>query len=369
MRRALTGILLAAAVLAPDAGAVVGGGPASRPYPHMAQLRLDGRFICGGSVVAPQLVLTAAHCVTGGEDGRAPTASERLAITVGRTTLSGTDGSTTGVRAVEVHPGWDPGSFSRDVALLTLDRPVDAAPIALAGAAEALAAGRTATVVGWGARVSLLVVQGGTVDGLQEVDVPIQSDARCGTVAAGYDPAVMLCAGAPTGGRDACQGDSGGPLMVPDGRGGFLLGGVVSFGFGCGLPGQFGVYARAGAGELASFIGERLPRDEAPVGAPAPAAATGARLVLDRLRVAGRTARVRVRAGGEVRSVVARLVRRRGGRTTVLARATASRVFAARTLVLRARRPLPRSGLRLEVRARDAAGRQLRRTAAVPVRR
>jgi hypothetical protein len=101
--------------------------------------------------------------------------------------------------------------------------------------------GDLATVTGWGA-----TSEGGTVAAiLQEVKVPLVSNAACGAaVESAPITGNMLCAGYLEGGKDSCQGDSGGPLVVPDENGGWKLAGLVSFGFGCAQPDEYGVYAR-----------------------------------------------------------------------------------------------------------------------------
>jgi hypothetical protein len=78
---------------------------------------------------------------------------------------------------------------------------------------------------------------------LMKVTVPIVDNGACNSVY-GAITANMLCAGYSDGGKDACQGDSGGPLVVPNGSGGWLQAGVVSFGHGCARPNVPGVYAR-----------------------------------------------------------------------------------------------------------------------------
>src|SRR5688500_9023404 len=105
LRTLLLATVAGALMIVPStASAVVGGQDASRPYPHMAELRADGDYICGASLVAPDKILTAAHCV---EDSRKdPT---KLSFVLGRTTRSDTaSGEEIRARGLEIHPNYDP---------------------------------------------------------------------------------------------------------------------------------------------------------------------------------------------------------------------------------------------------------------------
>ena len=244
------------AVLLPvsTASAVVGGKDATRAYPNMAELRDDGQYICGASLVGADRILTAAHCVDG-------TPASRLSFVVGRTTRSDTgSGEEIPAASVTVHPGYDASTQANDVAVIRLARPAtEGTPIRIATTSEKAiwAPGKRATVVGWGTRIGYDVLGLTITDRLQEVEVPVVSDAECNrnyTLMGGIDERTMVCAGELYGTKDSCQGDSGGPLMAPDATGALVQVGVVSWGFGCGYPTQYGVYSRVGDDALNSWV-------------------------------------------------------------------------------------------------------------------
>jgi secreted trypsin-like serine protease len=333
----------AALALAAPAHAIVGGRPATRPYPYAAQLALDGGFICGAGLVHREWVLTAAHCV---EDGRGnPVEPRRVELRLGRTRLSEAGGEVRAAAEVRMHPRYD--GTSHDLALVRLAAPSGQEPIRIVspGQRGLWAPGTSARVIGWGAQLN-----GGPVsDGLREVDVTVRSDATCATSAnavTGYDPATLFCAGEQLGGRDSCQGDSGGPLMVPDAAGILVAAGVVSQGVGCALPMAYGLYSRVGEDPLARWAAEQLPR---PGVSPSPAVRVRR---VGRLRVRGKRVRLGLRASAPVTAVRVRV--RRGGR--LVARGGARRLEGRRTLVLRRVRPVRRGAHRVIVRATDAGG-------------
>src|SRR5215212_9670150 len=214
--RSLFAVLVAAAALvsAAPAGAVVGGGPATEEYPWQVALADHSGQFCGASLVRPDWVLTAAHCAEG-ED------ASKLRVILGRHKLSSSDGEEIGVAEIIVNEQYaSDDAGGHDVALLHLERPSAAAPLRIVSTAESAlwAPGKPARVIGWGSSVFLV---GPGSDDLQEVDVPMVSDADCDTSYNElspfiFDPATMVCAGETTGGSDACQGDSGGPLVVKD---------------------------------------------------------------------------------------------------------------------------------------------------------
>ncbi|HWL35595.1 MAG TPA: serine protease [Frankiaceae bacterium] len=247
----LVGITAALAIAVPTtpSNAIVGGTNASAgEYPWMAAVYFgspSGQF-CGGTLVRPTIVITAAHCILGVP---APVIS---GVLVGRTTLNGTGGDMVPAAGFVIHPAWNAGLNTFDIAAIRLTRPaVGATPLPWATPSDAawFGAGDTATVIGWGA-----TSEGGSgSNSLKEATVPIVSDAGC-TASYGvqYVAYSHLCAGYPQGGTDTCQGDSGGPLMVRNGSGQFILAGITSFGVGCARAGYPGVYTRVA--NMTSFI-------------------------------------------------------------------------------------------------------------------
>jgi secreted trypsin-like serine protease len=232
------GIVIASAT---PASAVVGGTPASAPqYPWLASvgtpllfLRPSGQF-CGGALVAPGQVVTAAHCVS-----LFRAVPGALTVTFGRSDLRDHDGVTMKVAKVWVHPGFHETTFKGetvehdDVAVLTLDGTLSRPVIRLAGP-DTYPQGGAGLVLGWGATSQFDFSN--TL--LRAARVPLVSDAGCArSYGSAFDPADMVCAGSPA--ADTCLLDSGGPLLVGD-----RLAGLSSWGYGCARPGYPGIYTR-----------------------------------------------------------------------------------------------------------------------------
>lgn len=209
---------------------IVGGDEAKvGDHPYVVYLAdRSGRQYCGGALIAPDRVVTAAHCV-------AETAPRRIFVVAGRQDTRDDDGTASGVREVWVPESYSEPTEGSDIAVLMLSEKLTQRTIRQATSEDdaLYSPGRKATVLGWG-RTS---ENGGESTTLRSAQVPLRADSDCEATYRDYVPDEMVCAGYEKGGVDACQGDSGGPLVT----GGKLIG-VVSWGEGCARAGKPGVY-------------------------------------------------------------------------------------------------------------------------------
>jgi len=199
-------------------------------YPYqVALVDSDGFQFCGASLIAPNYVLSAAHCAGG-----------VASVQIGRHDLSADEVfEDIPVIAETLHPGYDDCTTENDVMVLTLSSSSSADPVTLDDGSTDLSAGIDVTVMGWGTTSS----GGSSSDVLLEVDVDVVSNSDCeAAYGTGQITSDMMCAA--RSGKDSCQGDSGGPLIVKgsDAASDVQVG-IVSWGFGCADEDFPGVYA------------------------------------------------------------------------------------------------------------------------------
>ena len=222
---------------------IIGGGTAIEDrYPYAVSLSDDIGHFCGGSLIARDVVLSAAHCDSGG-DGN-------YNAVVGRHAHDDNDGQELGVKKALPHPEYDWLNTDNDFLLIFLNEAAsdDINIVKLNGDAATPDIGAAVTVMGWG---DIDPTDEGQMlaSELMEVEVNTITNEECESSDGDYGSyqgsitSNMLCA--KDAGEDSCQGDSGGPLII---RGGDasedVQVGVVSWGIGCASEDYPGVYAR-----------------------------------------------------------------------------------------------------------------------------
>lgn len=207
--------------------------------PWQVYVRTSDGYACGGSIIDPTHVVSAAHCADA--DGtKAPAPAASFTVLAGFSDVSayqpakappaGTQVAS--VASYRIHPYYDNPSKTDDVMILTLAAPLDltSSPnvkaIAMAPAGSEVANGTAVRVTGFGQSDS------GVPDGkLRALALTALDDDSCRLPA--QISSMILCADAGSG-QSPCHGDSGGPLTLADGPP--VLVGIVSYGAttGCG---------------------------------------------------------------------------------------------------------------------------------------
>lgn len=190
---------------------IVGGIPTS-DYPDCVAIGTGGAWCCSGTLVAPNVVVTAAHCLAGGCSAR---------VFFGNNVTDAANGRVIDVEDAVSHPDYRPPAPTGDIAVLVLaeDAEADTVPRPVAGA-DVLDGATAVRLAGYG-NTDVLSSAGYGIRRL--VDVPLASaDPKFGA-----DPVTEFVAGAPFLDRDSCNGDSGGPAYVQS-SGAWYLAGATS---------------------------------------------------------------------------------------------------------------------------------------------
>jgi len=224
---------------------IIGGDKAIEDrYAYAVSLSDSYGHFCGGSLIAEDVVLSAAHCDSSGEGN--------YNAVVGRHAHDDNDGQKLSVKEALPHPDYDGDTTDNDFMLIFLNESANSNTfVKLNTDAATPETGAVVTVMGWGdvdpSDEQVLSSE------LMEVEVNVITNEECGASDGdfgSYEDQItsnMLCAREEGGGEDSCQGDSGGPLVIkgadPNGADDTQVG-VVSWGIGCASADYPGVYAR-----------------------------------------------------------------------------------------------------------------------------
>jgi secreted trypsin-like serine protease len=199
---------------------IVGGRTASvAEFPSLAYVQArvgKGVVSCTGTVVAPRVILTAAHCIESEASG-AFTPPGAYAVATGVTNPREATAPNI-FRVVETHifPAFDPGTLRGDAGVLILDRPTTAPPLPMAGAADAglYVGGAPVQLAGWGRTRSN---DRSGPDNLRATGMTVQAPGACKRKTRSYyppySPGAQLCTLATPAKSGGCFGDSGGPAI------------------------------------------------------------------------------------------------------------------------------------------------------------
>ncbi|XP_034434190.1 ovochymase-1 isoform X1 [Hippoglossus hippoglossus] len=218
---------------------IIGGQEAwAHSWPWQVSLCFASMPACGGAIIAPQWILSAAHCFQRYNTARL------WSVKAGKHDLDNPEEpgqQSVAVALIIIHNRYNSRTKENDVALLKLQEPLvfttSVRPINIW--TSPLPLFRGCTITGWGTTRE----NGPRVSRLQEVNVTVLPSDVCNQYYSGRIRSSMFCAGRGRGGVDACQGDSGGPLSCFTGSK-YELAGLISWGVGCGRAKRPGVYTK-----------------------------------------------------------------------------------------------------------------------------
>ncbi|HEX5712518.1 MAG TPA: serine protease [Solirubrobacterales bacterium] len=207
---------------------IVGGKVASiTDFPSLAFIEAadkENRFACTGTVIAPRVILTAAHCVEDLQGKGGFTPIRNYAVATGATNpFEAEKENVSRITATHVFPGFDPGNLHGDAAVLVLEKATTAPPIAIATSADSALydGGATVQLAGWG----LMKGDAGAAPShLRSASTVLQAPSFCQRKTQAfyrpYSQAAQMCTlDSTTKATGGCYGDSGGPAIAvrPDG--------------------------------------------------------------------------------------------------------------------------------------------------------
>jgi len=234
---------------------IIGGVSATKgQYSYAVSLQDEVGHFCGGSLIAPDIVLCASHCMQNGS----------YKAVIGRHALDSTDGEEIAVKNEVTHPNYDRATTDNDFMIIVLDHATTEDVDIVEVSPDGVPVGTAVTVMGWGDTHPADDIQTLAVE-LMKTEVFTVSNEECeqssgvvggtelmpgwkiGGYPMNYNNQIsdnMMCA--EDNGEDSCQGDSGGPLVVRSGSADIQVG-VVSWGVSCAHGAFPGVYARVSA--------------------------------------------------------------------------------------------------------------------------
>uniref|UniRef100_A0A8C9HZU5 Ovochymase 1 n=1 Tax=Piliocolobus tephrosceles TaxID=591936 RepID=A0A8C9HZU5_9PRIM len=225
----------------------IAGGEEACPqcWPWQVGLRFLGDYQCGGAIINPMWILTAAHCV---QSKNNPLSWTIIAGDHDRNLKESTE-QVRRAKHIMAHEDFNTLSYDSDIALIQLSSPLEYSsavrPVCLPHSTEPPFSSEICAVTGWGS----ISGDGGLASRLQQIQVHVLEREVCEHTYYSAHPGgiteKMICAGfAASGEKDFCQGDSGGPLVCRHENGPFVLYGIVSWGAGCVQPWKPGIFAR-----------------------------------------------------------------------------------------------------------------------------
>ncbi|UJR23039.1 hypothetical protein I4U23_026065 [Adineta vaga] len=227
---------------------IVGGEPAiNRSWGWAVSLRvLTEIHFCGGTILSPMYILTAAHCVDDPD-----IVNYDLKVAVGTDTLTDNDGQRIAVDEIFLHPHWTSKTNENDIAILKLKTPIvfrnqSIAKICLPSMSTSILTefpriNSLLVAIGWG----YTTMNGNLSNVLRQVTLQAidHQETKCRNSI--NNITLQFCAAVSGGGKDTCEGDSGGPIMYySELYQRWLIVGITSYGHGCAVSFYAGVYTR-----------------------------------------------------------------------------------------------------------------------------